>query len=288
MRRIPLVMSVQDLFPETLIAQSRAGKFQTFYYKPLRWLDKKIKQNCAAIIVISEKFREIYIKDRNIQAQKVHLIPNWIDQPQSNIGVDAYSIRHRYNIPTNAFLVIYAGNISFASGLDNVILAFQKLIPQTSIYLLIAGDGSMLANHRELARKIDNPRIIFHNPWLECETSNLLAAANVFILPTQGEQSMFSVPSKLISYMFAGRPILSCVEEKSEVARVINAARCGWTIPVANLETISQKLVLLSQYSQEELDEYGKRGRAYAVKEMTKMSNLPKLKKLMERVANDM
>jgi putative colanic acid biosynthesis glycosyltransferase WcaI len=286
-RDIPLILSVQDIYPETLMVQGRAGKFQSFYNKPLRWLDKMITQNCAAIGVISEQFREIYIKERGISAQKIHLIPNWIDEHQLQFRTSDFSIRNLHNIPANAFLVVYAGNIGFASGLDSVILAFQKLTAKTLIYLLIAGSGSMLANYRELARKIENPRILFHTPWLETETSNLLTAATLFILPTQGKQSMFSVPSKLISYMLAGRPILACVGEKSEVARVINTARCGWTTPVTNPEAISERLLSLSQYHQEELEEYGKRGHDYAVKKMTKMANLPKLIKLMDSVARD-
>lgn len=144
----------------------------------------------------------------------------------------------------------------------------------------------MLAKYQELAQKTENPRIFFHTPWLDSETSSLLAAANLFILPTQGEQSMFSVPSKLISYMLAGHPILSCVGEKSEVARIINTARCGWTIPSTNPQVISEKLLSLSQCSQEELEEYGKRGRDYAMQEMTKKANLPKLIKLMDSIAS--
>ena len=286
-RGIPLVMSVQDIYPETLTVQGRAGKLDFFYQKPLRWLDKKVKQNCAAIAVISEQFRQIYAEDRRIPNQKIHLIPNWINERQLQIDATDNSIRRMHNIPENAFLIVYAGNISLASGLNTIIHAFQKLIDKSSIYLLIAGDGSMLANCRELARKMGNPRVLFHTPWLESETASLLSAATLFILPTPGEQSLFSVPSQLIFYMLAGHPVLSCVEGKSEVARIINTARCGWIVAAAEPETIAEKLCLLSQDSQEELDEYGKRGREYAVKEMTRTANLPKLIKLIDSVAYD-
>jgi glycosyltransferase involved in cell wall biosynthesis len=284
LRRIPLVLSIQDIYPETLLVQGRASKLRTFYHRPLRWLDKKIAGTCAAIVVISEQFGKVYVEDRGIASQKVHLIPNWVDEDQVLCKAD-WDIRKRYDIPANAFLVVYAGNVSFAAGLENVILAFQKLTAETRIYLLVAGEGSMLDKYQKLARKNESPHICFHTPWLECETSSLLAAADLFILPTQGEQSMFSVPSKLISYMLVGRPILACAGAKSEVARVISTAQCGWTISVANPEAICEKLLSLSEYPQEELAEYGKRGRAYALKEMTKMANLPKLIQLMDSVA---
>lgn len=286
LRRIPLVMSVQDIYPETLLAQGRASKLQFIYSGFLRWLDTKVAQSCAAIVVISEQFRKIYTGDRKISAQRVHLIPNWMDECQVQLSSGDEVIRKMHDIPINAFLVVYAGNINFTSGLDSVILAFQELNAQAYIYLLIAGEGSMLSNYENLAQDIENPHVCFHTPWLESETSSLLSAADLLILPTQGEQAMFSVPSKLISYMLAGRPILSCVNEKSEVARVIHAAQCGWTIPRTSPEVVSEKLSWLAKRPREELEEYGKRGRNYALKEMTKVANLPKLIGLMQKIAN--
>lgn len=285
-RGIPLVISVQDIYPETLITQGRARKFHPLYQRPLRWLDQKIGQSCEALVVISEPFRQIYTQDRGLAARTVYLIPNWVDPCQMRMTAGTGTLRDTDDIPADAFLVVYAGNISFASGLDRVIQAFENLAANSSIYLLIAGEGGMLADCKVLAEKIHNPRILFHTPWLESETMALLASASLFILPTQDAQSQFSVPSKLILYMLAGRPILACAGEHSEVARVIHRAECGWTIPACDPETIAQKLVQLSQCSAAELETYGKRAKEYAEQEMTKKANLPKLVKLLNSVAS--
>ena len=54
-----------------------------------------------------------------------------------------------------------------------------------------------------------NPRIRFYSPWPAAETSPALSAADILILPTQGRQSSASIPSKLIAYMLASRPVLA-------------------------------------------------------------------------------
>jgi glycosyltransferase involved in cell wall biosynthesis len=146
----------------------------------------------------------------------------------------------------------------------------------------VAGSGSKLFDCRELARKMDNPRVLFHSPWLDSETSSMLAAASLFILPTQGDQSLASVPSKLISYMLASRPILCCASDESDIAKIVVDAACGWAIPPGDEDAISKEILLLSQQPVGELETFGERGRSYALQHMTRKANLPQLVSLIE------
>jgi glycosyltransferase involved in cell wall biosynthesis len=130
---------------------------------------------------------------------------------------------------------------------------------------------------------LHNPRILFHSPWLETETSSVLASASLLLLPTQGSQSFVSVPSKLISYMLAARPVLCCAAGNSDIAITIHDAGCGWVVPADDAATLSQKLRDLSQQPADELSAIGKRGRRYALQHMTRSSNLPRLVGLLEQ-----
>jgi glycosyltransferase involved in cell wall biosynthesis len=282
MRGIPLVLSVQDTYPESLLVQDRLGTGRAWLYKVLRWLDIKVKNSSAGLAVISEGFQQIHVQDRGIPAEKVHFIPNWIDENLVQIHPVDNCIRCSHEIPEDAFLVVYAGNVGVASGVDTVIKAFRSLTVHPNIYLLIAGSGSQVSNWRWLARDMDNPRVLFHTPWLDSETSCVLDAASIFVLPTQGDQSMVSVPSKLMTYMLAGRPVLSCVGEESDIAKVVHDAACGWVIAPRNPEAISQEILLLSQKPASELEEFGKHGRSYALQHMTRKANLPKLITLLQ------
>ena len=127
-RCMPLVLSVQDLYPESLFVQNRMGKGALWCYGFLRWLDILIARNCRSLIVISEQFKKIYVQDREIQEEKIHVIPNWIDHDQVPVDHQNYSIRQQHNIPKDAFLVVYGGNIGVAAGVDVVIRAFQRLL----------------------------------------------------------------------------------------------------------------------------------------------------------------
>jgi glycosyltransferase involved in cell wall biosynthesis len=83
-------------------------------------------------------------------------------------------------------------------------------------------------------------------------------------LPTAGQQGRVSVPSKLISYLLAERPVLASVESDSEIARIVGQAGAGWIIEPGDAQQLAQAIVGASEASQAERAEMGTRGRRYA------------------------
>jgi len=285
LRGIPLVVTVQDIYPESLSIQSRIQGKQSRLFRLLRWIDQKVKQSSAAVVVISERFRDIYIQDRRVPAEKIHVIPNWIDEGQVELEPRSNHVRRSHDIPEGAFLVVYAGNIGAASGLDAAIRAFQNLHAEQDIYLLVAGSGSKLHEWRNLAQAIRNPRVLFHTPWLESETSGVLAAASLFILPTYGNQALVSVPSKLITYMLAERPVLCCAAEGSELAEMVRDSSCGWVVPAGDAEAITRHIRELSRMHPGDLRTRGINGRNFALQHMTRSALLPRMVAIIENTA---
>lgn len=284
LRNIPVVLSIQDIYPESLYSQRRVSEQRSILTRLLRWLDLKTAQSSAAIIVIAERFRTIYVEDRQIEAEKVQVIPNWVDERDVEVGLKNNPIRSQHSIPEDAFLVVFAGNIGVAAGVEAVIRAFGDLGELEKVYLLIAGSGSQLAECQKLAQAAGNPRVVFHSPWLAAETSSVLAAGDVCILPTQGSQSTVSTPSKLITYMLAARPILACVEENSDIAATLRRADCGWIIPTDDQQALAQKVRALSELSPQALKSYGEHAQQYALTHMTRAVNLPRLIDLIEKI----
>ena len=285
LRGIPLVMSVQDIYPEALVVQGRMSNRRSLVFRFLRWLDTKVKKNSAAIAVVSEQFRRIYLQDRGLWAENVHLVPNWFDENRLQIDANDDVVRSKHEIPKDAFLVVYGGSLGAASGVDTAITAFRHLAEQPNIYLLVAGGGSKLQAWRRLAQEMGNPRVVFHAPWPDSETSSVLASANLFVLPTHGNQSLVSVPSKLMAYMLAGRPILCAANRDSDIARTIAAAGCGWLVPSDAPGVLARRVHAISQRPASELCAMGQRGRDYAINSMTKTANLSRLVKLVLSVA---
>ena len=283
LRGIPFVLSIQDLYPESLIVQKRGFEKTSRLYKLLRWLDTQIAKNCAGLIVISEKFKETYISDRGIPEDKITVIPNWIDDSTSTTVSRCEEIRKNHGIPKDAFLVVYGGNIGVAAGVENLLDAFRHLKQQEDMYLLIAGAGSNLSNCLAWIQRHELERVKIHSPWDASDTYTVLGAADLCVLPTHGEQSLVSVPSKLLTYMMAGRPVLALAVPESETARIIRDSQTGWVISESNAETVRRWIHEISMSPKDELNHRGQAGYDYAMRHFSKRENVSEVINLLKR-----
>jgi colanic acid biosynthesis glycosyl transferase WcaI len=281
LRRIPLVISVQDVYPEALIAQGRI-RADGLLARLMRWLDGLMARHCAHVIVISERFVQIYRNERGMPSERLSLVPNWIDGDMIDVEVTRQQFQQRTGIGEDDFLLVYGGNVGVAAGVETVVEAVRLLKGEGSVRLLIAGSGSQLAACRELAQQIPDQPVLFHSPWLAEETSEVLRAADLLILPTQGEQSLASVPSKLLSYMLAGRPILAAALPNSDLADMVRRSQCGWVVEPDRPDVLAEQIKKIRALDPVERQQKGDMGRAYVLENFTKDVCVPKVIQILE------
>jgi glycosyltransferase involved in cell wall biosynthesis len=128
-------------------------------------------------------------------------------------------------------------------------------------------------------------RIFFYTPWPKKDTGIVLGAADVLLLPTQGEQSLVSVPSKLISYMLSGRPVLAMVHSNSDTAKLIIKAKAGWVISPDDPVATAAALKVIAASPAEDVRAAGARGLDYALCHLTREANLPRMIQLLLETA---
>jgi putative colanic acid biosynthesis glycosyltransferase WcaI len=286
LRGIPVAVSIQDVYPESLTQQKRISA-HSWMYRVLRAIDRSIAHSATAVIVISEQFRETYRLDRGVPAERIYVLQNWGETSAVNVDArGAYELRQKYGILDQTTLVVYAGNIGAAAGVETAIKAFEYLWNEENICMLIAGAGSSLGACQQLVEEkgLQN-RILFHTPWPKKDTGIVLGAADVLLLPTQGEQSLVSVPSKLISYMLSGRPVLAMVLSNSETAKLITHAQSGWIIPPDDPAGTAAALKVIAASDPEDVRAAGARGLDYALLHLTREANLPRMIQLLLKTA---
>lgn len=282
-RHIPVVVSVQDIYPETLVAQQRI-KEDGVLARFMRWSDGIIARHSAHIIVISKNFAEVYRHRRGVAPDCLSLIPNWIDGDQIDISIGREQYRDRRDIAEEDFLLVYGGNIGVAAGVETIIEAMHLLVEEPRVRVLIAGAGSQLTACQRLAQTLSRQLVFFHSPWTAQETSEVLRAADVLLLPTQREQSLVSMPSKLISYMLAGRPVIAQAVPGSDLAQTIEDADCGWVVQPEDPKILAEAIRKVMALPFEERNRRGLSGRDYALRHFTQATCLPKVINLLEQI----
>jgi glycosyltransferase involved in cell wall biosynthesis len=283
-RGIPIVQSIQDVYPESLVSLGRLDRGASIT-KWLMGLDAAIGRISSAVVVISEAVEEIYLHSRGIPRDQVHRIPNWrpVEHQPSLEAVQRQ--RRSWGVAPGDFLLVFAGNVAEACGIENVISAVSGLSSPMRLRMVVAGAGSALTRCRNLASRICSERVTFSGSFAPKETLSILGAGDLLILPTQGDQSLVSMPSKLISYMMAGRPILAVAHPRSDLARAVIASGCGWVIAPGDPALLARELEGIVAVERTELIRKGQLGREYALANYATEACLPRLVAVVEEAA---
>jgi colanic acid biosynthesis glycosyl transferase WcaI len=264
LRGIPLVINVQDLYPESLVSQNRiAGSGPAARW--LRRLDGFIARHSAAVVLVSDRFFSVYGTGREVDTKKIHIIPNWgsVSEEFPSEG-EVAQFREKKGIPQDAFVVGFGGNISTAAGVETLLEAFARLERVRNCYLLVAGEGSNLKGCRDVAARLGIDRVRFVSPWPTEETLLTLRSSDLLVVPTRARQSEVSVPSKVLAYFSAGRPVLAAAVPGSALASLVEASGAGWVVEPDRPEAMATKILEILRMDPLEREGRGDAGRAYA------------------------
>jgi colanic acid biosynthesis glycosyl transferase WcaI len=128
-------------------------------------------------------------------------------------------------------VALYAGTIGYVSGAGILVDAARRLQSRQDIILLVVGEGVVKEEIRARARRegVANLRFLPFQPAEEL--SRMQSAADVGLITLLPEAGENSVPSKMLGYLAAGRPVLASVRTDSSTALAIAEGECGRVVP---------------------------------------------------------
>ena len=284
-KKFKVVISVQDLYPESLIAQGRISN-EGVVARFLLSIDRWIAKNSHHIIVISESFENIYLSSRNIDKGKLSIVKNWVRSDALKV-IDRVSARQQlkdsFDLVLNKedILCVYGGNIGAASGLDVFVEYIDNIDP--NVKFLFAGDGTHVTSlQSRIKEKGLQKRVGFVSPWPLIMTAPVLCAADILLLPTAEGQEFASVPSKLIAYMLSSRPVLLIAHDASESAQEVLRAKCGYVVSERTSEAVAAALDAFSRLDDSGRSALGESGRKYALENYSFSLAVTKINELLK------
>ncbi|HEY4333987.1 MAG TPA: glycosyltransferase family 4 protein, partial [Ilumatobacteraceae bacterium] len=247
--------NIQDVFPDAAITTGAITNAHVI--RVARWLEVTSYKRSDAVTVLSEDLREnVVAKVGPRRGAAVRVIPNFVltDEIRPLDRMTAY--RAELGIGTEP-VVMYAGNVGFSQSLDLVLAAAAALPDATFV---INGDGSARAELENRARGRTNVRFGDYQPM--DRLAEVLATADVHVVPLRAGLGRVSVPSKTYSILAAGRPVVAAIDPGTEVPRILAAAGCGLAVaPDDAPEFIAAVRTLLADSSAREA--MGRRGREW-------------------------
>jgi colanic acid biosynthesis glycosyl transferase WcaI len=280
--RVPYVFHVADLQPDTALDLGMVGPGRV---ARLLYAVERLAYRRAAIVSTLTDAMRARIIAKGIPAQKVVLFADWAD-PRLFALASGQSdpIRRELDLG-DAFLVLHAGNMGVKQGLDVVLDAAQQTRLNPGILYVLVGDGAMRPHleRRAHALGLDNVRIV---PLLDHERFlRLLAAADVCLVTQQRTVADVVFPSKVLTLLAAGKPVIASVTGGSAVANVIAGAGAGTVVPAEAGDALVNAIEALRRDTSLRAG-MGAAGRAYASRHWERTATLRFLTDTVERVAD--
>jgi colanic acid biosynthesis glycosyl transferase WcaI len=188
----------------------------------LHRLERSLLMGADAVVPISPMFREL-IRGYGVPDSRITLIPNWapIDEIVPVERHNSWSAEHGLD---DTFVFLYAGALGIRHA-PRLLLELGTALADTTV-IVVSSSAEADNLGAEAARgDVSNIRVL---PIQTYEAlPNVLGTADVVLALLDRQGARISVPSKMLSYMAAGRPILAAMPVDSYAAQVLLESGSG-------------------------------------------------------------
>ena len=223
-----ILTSICLLFQIPILLHAHGPEFHLTYQslpvviqKYLNWIFSK----CAGTIVLSKSWQNFYILNLDLQPDRVFVLPNPVELPSQMPN----------RIDRQQLIMLFFGRIGRRKGCFDLIHAFAKLPTeqQKCSKLILAGDGEIIAGSN-LAESLNLADRVEFLGWIDADRRNeLLATADIFILPSYNE----ALPMALLEAMAWGLPVVTT--PVGGIPEVVISAKNGLLVAPGDIQQLS-------------------------------------------------
>ena len=188
---------------------------------------------------------------------KTRYLPNWVDL--SRIKPKNGRYRAQLGISKDAIVVLFSGTLSGKQGLMVIPEAAKLLKDRRDIVFLVCGDGVMKPELEAAAAGLPNIRFMPLQP--AGRVSDLLAMADIHLLPQSPDAADLVLPSKLCGMLASGRPVIATCRRGTEISEIVS--QCGMVVAPENGRELARAIAVLAD-DPETMVRLGRRARTFA------------------------
>ena len=254
----PIVLWVQDIWPDALAS---TGFIKNRWILRLVGLAVRyIYHFSDSILIQSEGFRT-FVERWTGSKERIRFYPNTVEEMPVEVLTE-FKDSSTANDVARGFSVVFAGNIGTAQSCETIIEAASLLqsIPEIKFYLIGGGSMAKSIGNNIAACQLENVVMTGRVPAEDMPP--IYASASVLLLTLRDEPALLStIPSKLQSYLAAGKPIIASATGES--ANIVNNASAGLTCPAGDAGALAEAVIKLYELPVEKRVRFGQNGRKY-------------------------
>ena len=217
---IKFIFWCQDFYSIAMkkILTKKLGLFGKLIGKYYENLEKKILNNSSKIIVITRDFLHQMLS-WNIKDDKIHIIENWAD-PRSIFPVKENNPWEEKNLGIRKkFRFLYSGTLALKYDYDSIV----QLSLNKNYEVIVVGSGNLFDQLKN--ENNHNVKLFGLQPYEDLKY--VLSSADVLLANLSEDAAEFAVPSKVLSYFCAGKPVLFSAPSNNQASRIIENNNIG-------------------------------------------------------------
>ena len=206
------------------------------------------------------KNKEYLIEHNNyLDESKIDILPNSINVEKENIRNLNLNKQYRkkYNIPLETKVFMYGGNLGKPQGIPFIIECLNAVSNLKDVYFVICGTGTEYQKIEEFKNKNKIENFLLLNGLPKKEYEELLNIADIGLIFLDYNFTIPNFPSRILSYMEKGIPILSCTDPNTDIGNIIEDNNFGWKCYSNDVEKFVKLLTKIIKLNDKEIKKLG-------------------------------
>lgn len=216
-----LVFVAYDLYPEVATVTGTLGEGNPIC-RLMNHINRCVYRRCDAVVSLSSEMKTYICANRQIDPQKVHVIPNWY--ADRGEGSPAGEDNRFYDLLRGKFVVSYFGNMGTMQDMDTILTAIRALKAEKDIFFLFAGHGNKLDTLKALAQEESLANVKVFDYLHGKDFQDALQISSCALVSLEKGATGLCVPSKTYSYMMQGIPLVAIMDEGDIVSDIESGA----------------------------------------------------------------
>ncbi|MFA6169612.1 MAG: glycosyltransferase family 4 protein [Candidatus Margulisiibacteriota bacterium] len=255
-KRCPVVVNIQDLYPQTVIDLGLLKNKMLIGVS--RRMERFIYRQSDAITVHSLGNRE-YVRAHGARDNLVEVVHNWVDIDEIKPAPKGNDFSRKHGLGEK-FVVSFAGVMGFAQGLEVVIGAADILRNEKNMLFVLVGDGVKKAELEGLVKEKKLANVLFVPTQPLKIYPQILHASDLCLVTLKKDLATPVVPGKMLSIMAAGKPVVASLPLQGDAPKILAEFNCGLAVEPDNSGELAAAIRKL--YNDSSLREImGKNGR---------------------------
>jgi glycosyltransferase involved in cell wall biosynthesis len=222
-----------------------------------------------------------YLVAQGLPRDRVHLIGNFVEEPDPVSEEEVHGLRESYALPSDALVLYSLARFIDIKGIDDLLRAFALLPPRPGgrpLTLVVSGDGPLRADLHRLAADLGLSDRVRWTGW-QARPGPFYRAADLFVCPSRHE-TLGNVILEAWSY---GKPVVST--DTPGALELVDDGRTGLLAPRADPPALARRIEAALLGPPERLRALAEAGRASVLAEHSRHAVVSAYTQLYDRLS---